>query len=115
MVNYIVIPKVEIVSPKKDTLYFFGRNISFISSVIIGVSSVIIGSINIEINASDEASGLDFVKLYIDNAEKKNFSADNPFVWRWDEKTFNNHFIRAIACDKAGNIAEYTMTVWKFF
>ena len=104
----IIPPKVEIVSPKKDTLYFFGRNISFISSVIIG-------SINIEINASDKASGLDFVKLYIDNVEKKNFSAGESFIWRWDEKTFNNHFIRAIACDKVGNIAEYTMIVWKFF
>ncbi|PNX46660.1 MAG: hypothetical protein BV457_07305 [Thermoplasmata archaeon M9B1D] len=111
----IIPPKVEIVSPEKDTLYFFGRNIPFISSVVIGVSSVIFGSINIEINAYDTGTGLDSVKLYIDDFEKKNFSAGDSFIWRWDEKTFNNHFIRAVACDKAGNIAEYTMTVWKFF
>jgi len=101
-------PDVKIVSPKKDTLYFLGRNISFISSVIIG-------SINIEINAYDNESGLDFVKLYIDDVEKKNFSADDSFVWSWDERTFEKHIIKVIACDKIGNIAEYSMTVWKFF
>jgi len=101
-------PDVKMVSPKKDTLYFLGRNISFISSVIIG-------NINIEINALDNESGLDFVKLYIDDVEKKNFSADDSFVWRWDERTFEKHIIKAIACDKVGNIAEYIMTVWKFF
>ena len=55
------------------------------------------------------------MKLYIDYAEKKNFSAGESFVWRWDERTFEKHIIRAIACDKIGNIAEYSMTVWKFF
>ena len=101
-------PKVEIVSPKKNTLYFFGKNIPFISSIIIG-------SINIEINTSDNESGLDFVKLYIDNVEKKNFYADESFIWNWNEKTFDQHIIKAIAYDKVGNIAEYILKVWKFF
>ncbi len=101
-------PEVEIVSPKKDTLYLFNKNIPFLLSVIIG-------SINIEINASDKESGLDFVKLYIDNVEKKNFSAHESFIWKWDDITFRKHIIKAIACDKVGNVAEYTMTVWKFF
>ena len=79
------------------------------------MSSVIIGSINIEINVFDNESGLDFVKLYVDDVEKKNFSADDSFVWRWDERTFEKHIIKVTASDKIGNIAEYSMTVWKFF
>ena len=106
--NEIIPPNIEIISPKKDTLYIFDKNIPFISTVIIG-------EINIQINAYDNQSGINYVKLYIDNVEKKNFTAYESYVYRWDEKTFNQHIIKAVAYDKVGNTAEYAITVWKFF
>ncbi len=100
-------PIVEIIKPGK---YLYLNNKEFLPFFNIFV----IGDIDITINSEDEQSGLNYIELYI-NDEKVVNSTEADFIFNWDEKVFGKFSIKAIAYDKAGNTAEDSIMIWKFF
>ena len=78
--------------------------------------TLILVNIDIEVNASDNNSGIDWVEIYIDDVLKANISRP-PFIWSWEERTplIFRHSIRAVANDKTGNSASDELKVWKVF
>jgi len=103
-------PIVEITKPKGNSLYIFNRWI-----FPLPFRTQIIGSIDIEVNAADDA-GISKVELYIDNGLKTTLT-ETPYNWTWDVKTLLRfrHKIKAVAYDNAGNSATNTIIVWKLF
>jgi len=101
-------PNIEIISPRQGFLYFLNREICpfFIT--------LIIGKITIEVNTSDDQSGVDKVEFYIDNdLMETDFSS--PFSFTWDRFVFFKHTIKAVSYDIFGNNIYDIMEVWRFF
>jgi len=86
-------PVIEINKPQ-SRLYLFDREI------IPTVVPIIIGKITIEVDVSDDSSGVDEVKLFIGGELKKTFS-QKPYTWLWDETAFGNYEIKITSVDKA--------------
>ncbi len=103
-------PIVSVVQPKLNMLYLFGEERRELQRN----TTLIIGSVIIEINASDNESGMDHVDLYIDDTLVTNWTTP-PYTWEWTESVFFKHTIRAVASDVVGNKAEKSLEVWKFF
>ena len=105
----VIPPTIQVVRPKRG-LYIGNKK------VMPFVTTIIVGSINIEVLASDDESGIDYVEFYVDNELKK---TDNlvPYSWMWDEYTpFRiRHTIKVIAYDMKGNSEVKEVPVWKFF
>jgi lysophospholipase L1-like esterase len=101
-------PTVTIIKPQK-ALYINDK------MMLPFPTTVIIKSITIEVNATDNSSGVDHVEFYIDNFLKANLTSE-MYAWKWDRRTplKFNHQIKIVAYDKAGHSTEATMTVWKF-
>ena len=74
---------------------------------------IIIGAIDIEAQASDDESGIDYVEFYIDG-KLRSTDATAPYSWTWDEITFFQHVIKTVAYDNADNRASRELIVWKF-
>lgn len=96
-------PVVNITKPKEKTLY---KNDKEIRSLLFRTR--IIGPITIDINASDEGSGLDKLEIYIDDVLKTTINVtddSNVFNWTWDEQFLLPRFrtIKVVAYDKHGN------------
>ncbi|UCD13585.1 MAG: VCBS repeat-containing protein [Thermoplasmatales archaeon] len=102
-------PLVKIIKPE-NALYIRNKKILPLRKPLI------IGYIDIEIEATDEHSGINQIEFYINNKLKSNCT-EAPYSWRWDEHTpFRfRHTIKVIAYDNAGNNATKEMKVWKFF
>ncbi len=77
---------------------------------------LIIGGIDIEVNATDNQSGMNRVEFYIDAQLAANDTAA-PYEWNWTGWTpFHwNHAIKVIAYNNAGNSTIKELTVRKFF
>ena len=99
-------PIVNIISPEINSLYIFGIKIPF-------VSTVIIGDIDIIIEATDDETDINFVKLEIGSDSEIFWS--EPYEYSWTETKFGKVTIEAIAYDNAGNMASDILEVWKFF
>lgn len=81
-------------------LYIFDRKII----PLLFDRTMIIGSITIEVNATDNLSGIDKVEFFIDEESKYN-DTTSPYNWSWDETAFFRHSIKVVAYDEAGNEA----------
>jgi hypothetical protein len=106
-------PTVEITKPIK-ALYIFNFKIRrFLIR-----KAFIIGRIDIEVEATDDESGMDYVEFYIDGELKTNLSTP-PYKYRWKRdririRIFKHlHEIKVVAYDKAGNKAKEEIKVWK--
>ncbi|UCB57891.1 MAG: hypothetical protein JSV67_04590 [Thermoplasmatales archaeon] len=79
--------------------------------------SLIIGSINIEVNAFDEDSGINRVEFFIDGELKANITTP-PYKFKWNREKFSltkhRHSIKVIAFDNFGNSNSDEIIVWKF-
>ncbi len=105
-------PDVKITMPEKRTFYL---NIG--DRIMLEVPcffTLIIGKINIEVDASDEISGIDKVEFYIDEDLKFN-DTEEPFNWIWAERAFFRHKIKVVVFDNAGNSASDEIRIRKFF
>ncbi len=99
-------PEIEISRPT-NYLYLFGRPVL----PLFGDRSIVIGSVTIEAQVTDPAtSGVDNVKLYINNDLRETFGG--TLSWSWDEFVFGEQTIEITATDKAGNEATETVKVW---
>ena len=100
----------EITQPLPNVLYFGNR------PLLPFFATLIIGPIDITVDASDSISGMERVEFYIKGSLKKT-DTSAPYVWLWRDITFglNAYDIKVIAYDNAGNHADDTILVWKFF
>jgi parallel beta-helix repeat protein len=106
-------PILMIEEPETGFLYILGRQMIPLPFNL----TLIIGFINITVTAIDYKSGIDYVKLYINDELKANLTGCGICIWKWDEITFFKfkHTIKAVAYDHVGNNASNEITVWKFF
>jgi hypothetical protein len=77
-------------------------------------SPFIIGAIDVEVNASDEHSGIAYVQFRIDGELLGNITS-SPFTWRWVQRTFGKHTLTVRAYNATGSFASDEMSVRKFF
>jgi hypothetical protein len=77
---------------------------------------LILGKITIEVNASDNESGIESVAFFIDDTLKTN-DTSAPYTYLWDQRlfSFKPHTITVVAYDNAGNQESKELSVWKFF
>ncbi len=106
-------PTVEIINPGKGVYfrdkYIFPRFIRL---------TLIIGKITVEVNATDNESGIDRVEFYYGPLGTKSLGNDTeaPYslIWKRDRIRFVHlHFLKVVAYDNAGNNAMDRMLVRK--
>jgi uncharacterized repeat protein (TIGR02543 family) len=90
-------PIVEIIKPTK-AIYIFNKFIIPFSMPII------VQMITIEVNASDNESGINHVEFLVDGLSKGN-DASEPYSYDWTALRSGEHTIKVIAYDNAGNNA----------
>lgn len=100
-------PRVEILKPM-NALYI--NNNKVLSLPI----TVVFGSIEVEVQAVDNKSGINRVEFYVDNELRKTDTI-SPYSWTWREQAFFKHSLKVIVYDNAGNNATVAIPLWKFF
>jgi hypothetical protein len=103
-------PQVGFTAPKKGKLHIFGIEIAN----TMNLNTVVIGKTNIEIQASDD-SVIDYVALYIDGEEVKNFSSP-PYTYRLGRQGLFKfkHELTVVAVDDQGKSNSDTMELYAF-
>jgi len=102
-------PKVEILSPQEDVLYF--RDHPIIPFFV----TFIIGKITIMVNASDyHGPGIERVEFSIDG-ELKETDYEAPYTWAWNIQTLlpRKHTINVTAYSMSQYYKSDEITVWK--
>jgi hypothetical protein len=120
--NYTVVEQALVICPVPDTtppvvditkpkyaLYFFNTEIMPLSA-----GSLIIGPIDVEVQATDDESGIDHVEFLVNNQPFGN-DTEAPYSWTWSQKAFFRQTLTVKAVDKEGNIGSQELVVWKFF
>ena len=110
-INDTTNPTVEIIKPAKKGIYV---NNEFRRSRLLGMP-FIIGDITIEVNATDDGSGIEKVEFYIGNSLQGN-DTSVPYTFNWTKgriRLFHIFRIKVVAHDNAGNQAEAKMVVRK--
>jgi len=101
-------PPIKEITKPINAIYLFDR---FIMPFLF---PLIIGPITIEVDATDNQSGMNRVEFYIDDELRHNDTTE-PYSWKWIESTFRIHMIKVIAYDNAENFATNRIGVLKFF
>jgi uncharacterized repeat protein (TIGR02543 family) len=99
-------PVLQIVKPK-NAIYIFNQE-TYAARV-----PIIVQMITIEVNASDNQSGINRVEFLIDGVVKTNDSSA-PFSYDWLDAQCGNHTIGVTVYDNAGNSASKEVTVFKW-
>jgi len=97
---------VKIVKPR-NAFYIFNKEILPFRMPII------VQFITIEVNASDNQSGMNRVAFYIDGILKGN-DTSKPYSFDWKEVRSGKHTIKVTAYDNAGNNASTEILVFKW-
>jgi hypothetical protein len=100
-------PFVQITKPEK-AIYLFNR------ILLPFIMTVVVSSIDVEVTAGDNDSGVVRVEFYIDNKLKAN-DTTSPYSWTWSDKGFFVYTLNVVAYDAVGHSANRSMRVWKFF
>jgi hypothetical protein len=99
-------PLVKIVKPR-NAFYIFNKEILPFRMPII------VQWITIEVNASDNQSGMNRVAFYIDGILKGN-DTSKPYSFDWKEVRSGKHTIKVTAYDNAGNHNSVELSVMKW-
>jgi len=99
--------KINIVKPQK-ALYIANYRI-----MPLLLKTVIYGDIDIEIDASDSTS---FVEFRVDGTIRANDDSE-PYTWTWNTRSplKHRHIIEVVAYGRFGSSATDEITVWRFF
>ncbi|MBN1860576.1 MAG: hypothetical protein JW840_03850, partial [Candidatus Thermoplasmatota archaeon] len=100
-------PLVKITKPEKAFYLLNTKILPFFAPVVFF-------AIDVEVDASDNESGVARVEFYIDNVLKGN-DTSAPYSWTWSEKSFLGYTLTVIAFDNAGHRTRVDANVWKFF
>lgn len=111
-------PWVAITKPKSGYIYFFGREIGYLSpdrnkAIIIGPTWVMIERVW---SSNDQPPQLEKIEIYIDGILKKKINVtydDLPLIWIWD-MSFGNHIIKDRAYFEDGTTTESEVSIWIF-
>lgn len=105
-------PTVKITKPEKG-LYIFNFKIR----PFLIRKPLIIGKIDIEVDATDDKSGIERVEFFIDGESKANI-VTLPYTYTWKRDKIrifgHRHTVKVVAFDNAGNNASEEIEVWKF-
>jgi Bacterial Ig domain len=120
--NYTVVEQAVVICPVPDitpptleitrpiyALYFMNKQI-----IPLKGGTLIIGKIDVNVNATDDDSGIDRVEFYVNNQLLGNDSTA-PYSWLWNETAWFKQTLRVVAFDKEGNSTPKEIEVWKFF
>jgi hypothetical protein len=99
-------PTVTLVKPLK-ALYI--KNVKVMNFF----TTVAIGFLDVEVNATDNETGVAKVVFSLDGVPKSTTSFP-PYVWRWAEAGFFFYQLTVTAYDYAGNKQDVSLRVWKF-
>jgi len=99
-------PTVAIAKPL-NAIYLFNK------PVLPFKKPIIIQWCTIEVNASDNQSGINRVEFYVDNVSKGNDSTA-PYSYDWKDSLIGEHTIKATAYDNEGNSASTEIKVLKW-
>jgi len=99
-------PNIEIIKPVNGL--YLGNNRIISLNV-----TFIIGAIDIDVNATDDGSGINRVEFFIDETLQETVDSI-PYKWTWDNTVFFKHTIMVTAYDNAENSKSIEMSVWKF-
>ena len=102
-------PPTLLITKPINALYFLNTEI-----ITLNGGALIIGPIDIEVNATDEDSGIDRVEFYV-NMQQIGNDTSEPYSCRWSQSAFFRQTLEIKAFDKEGNIASEEIEVWKFF
>lgn len=75
---------------------------------------IIIGKITIDVDAADNDSGMNRVLFLIDGQQFFNDTVA-PYSYTWTELAFFRYTIKVVAYNNAGNSAQASINVWRFF
>jgi hypothetical protein len=106
-------PVVKIVKPGNNGVYIFNKLIIAFGMIPM---PIIVQMITIEVNASDNDSGIDHVEFLVDGVSKS-IDDSEPYSYDWREVTSGKHTITVKAVDNAGNNAtspELLVFKWRF-
>ncbi len=100
-------PKVHISRPQ-NALYFFDSKIfSFIA-----LYPIVIGKITVEVNASDNETGIDRVEFYVNNIKEKT-DKTYPYKWEWTGISFGFKNVKVVAYDNFENKKSHEIPIIK--
>ena len=98
-------PEIKIVKPERGIYINDEKKVNFFFPVIFN-------EITVEVDASDEDSGIEKVEFYIDG-ELKETDTEAPYSYFWNDSLKRFHTIEVTAYDKAGNTADDSIKVYK--
>jgi hypothetical protein len=101
-------PTFEITKPI-NALYLMNKEILPLTGGIL-----IIGKIDVNVNATDEDSGVDRVEFYVNLQPLGNVTTP-PYTCLWSQRAFFKQTLTIKVFDKEGNYASKDLEVWKFF
>jgi hypothetical protein len=120
--NYTVVEQAVVVCPVPDTtpptleitkpkyaLYFLNKEIMQLAN-----GTLIIGKIDVNVNATDDDSGIDCVEFYV-NLQLLGNDTIAPYSWLWSQRALFRQTLTVKAFDKEGNSVSQDIEVWKFF
>jgi hypothetical protein len=100
-------PTVNITKPEEGYLYIFGRQIMPIPSILQSIlgKTLIIGTIEVEVTASDETSGMWRVEFWINGVHDViGDDYHEPYIYHFHETgILKTYTLETIAYDNAGN------------
>ncbi len=100
-------PTVTITKPE-NAIYFLNKKIMpFFTTVVIFM-------INVEVNASDNESGVAKVEFFVDDESQAN-DTTAPYSWDWEKQGLFVYTLKVVAYDYAGHSNSTEMRVWKIF
>jgi hypothetical protein len=103
-------PLVEIVKPINNGIYIFNK---FILPLKMTQMPIIVQMLTIEVNASDNESGIERVEFIIDGVSKGQDTSE-PYSYDWKEILSGQHKITVKAFDNSGNSASAEILVFKW-
>jgi uncharacterized repeat protein (TIGR02543 family) len=106
-------PVVKIVKPINNGIYIFNKLILSLKTIQM---PIIVQMVTIEVNASDNESGIDHVEFFIDGVSKST-DTSAPYSYDWREIQSGKHTITVKAYDNAGNNAtspDLLVFKWRF-
>ena len=103
-------PLVEIVKPINNGIYILNK---FILPLKMTQMPIIVQMLTIEVNASDNESGINHVEFFIDGVLKGQDTSE-PYSYDWKELLSGKHKITVKAFDNRGNSASVEILVFKW-
>ena len=106
-------PVVQIVKPGKNGIYIFNKLILALGMIPM---PIVVQMITIEVNATDNESGIDHVEFFVDGVSKATDSTE-PYSYDWREILSGKHTLSVKAFDNAGNSAvtpDLVVFKWRF-